>query len=84
MGSPSSTAKGTTFLGLEEEDAIVVLRVLDVLEDLDDVDRHCILHVSDLNSKDQKMNQEINSTTQGVMNPASQGVNGQGDHGLLS
>jgi hypothetical protein len=28
-----------TFLGLEEEDAIVVLRVLDVLEDLDDVDR---------------------------------------------
>jgi hypothetical protein len=28
-----------------------------------------------------KMNQEINSTTQGVMNPASQGVNGQGDHG---
>ncbi|WJX88915.1 hypothetical protein P8452_70955 [Trifolium repens] len=37
-------------------------------------------YLDDLNSKDQKMNQEINSTTQGVMNPASQGVNGQGDH----
>jgi hypothetical protein len=37
-GSLSSTAKIITFLGVEDEDVIDVLRVLGVLDEDDDVD----------------------------------------------